>query len=108
MTTDGTYIYSSYYTLDETANTPNLIVYDKNFKVVAKHVYGWNHGMDVVPGGKDGAVRFAWVFTPNWIGRLCKKQKLPIYGIVQFVELKDGQVYDFTMHGGGYTKEIER
>ena len=58
--------------------------------------------------GRDpGAVRFAWVFTPNWIGRLCKKQKLPIYGIVQFVELKDGQVYDFTMHGGGYNKEIE-
>ena len=28
--------------------------------------------------------------------------------VVQFVELKDGQVYDFTMHGGGYNKEIER
>ena len=87
----------------------DVVVHDKDtFKVVAKHKFGWNHGIDVVPGGKDGAVRFAWVFTPNWIGRLCKKQKLPIYGIVQFVELKDGQVYDFTMRGGGFSKEIER
>ena len=109
MTTDGKYIYSSHYTHDEAERTPNVVVHDKDtFKVVAKYRFGWNHGIDVVPGGKDGAVRFAWVFTPNWIGRLCKKQKLPIYGIVQFVELKDGQVYDFTMRGGGFSKEIER
>ena len=109
MTTDGKYIYSSHYTHDEAERTPNVVVHDKdNLKVVAKYRFGWNHGIDVVPGGKDGAVRFAWVFTPNWIGRLCKKEKLPIYGIVQFVELKDGQVYDFTMHGGGFSKEIER
>ena len=109
MTTDGKYIYSSHYTHDEAERTPNVVVHDKDtFKVVAKYTFGWNHGIDVVPGGKDGAVRFAWVFTPNWIGRLCKKEKLPIYGIVQFVELKDGQVFDFTMHGGGYDKEIER
>ena len=109
MTSDGKYIYSSHYTHDEAERTPNVVVHDKDtFKVVAKYRFGWNHGIDVVPGGKDGAVRFAWVFTPNWIGRLCKKEKLPIYGIVQFVELKDGQVFDFTMHGGGYDKEIER
>ena len=109
MTTDGKYIYSSHYTHDEAERTPNVVVHDKDtFKVVAKYRFGWNHGIDVVPGGKGGAVRFAWVFTPNWIGRLCKKEKLPIYGIVQFVELKDGQVFDFTMHGGGYDKEIER
>ena len=109
MTTDGTYIYSSHYTYAEADHTPNVVVHDKDtFKVVGKYKFGWNHGIDVVPGGKDGAVRFAWVFTPNWIGRLCKKQKLPIYGIVQFVELKDGQVFDFTEHGAGYGKEIER
>jgi glutaredoxin len=109
MTTDGKYIYSSHYTYDEAARTPNVVVHDKDtFKVVAKYRFGWNHGIDVVPGGKDGAVRFAWVFTPNWVGRMCKKQKLPLYGIVQFVELKDGQVFDFTEHGGGYSKEIER
>ena len=109
MCTDGKYIYSSHYTHDEAARTPNVVVHDKDtFKVVAKHRFGWNHGIDVVPGGKDGAVRFAWCFTPNWIGRLCKKEKLPIYGIIQFVELKDGQVFDFTEHGAGYSKEIER
>ena len=42
------------------------------------------------------------------VGKLCKKQKLPIYGIVQFVELKDGQVFDFTEHGAGFRKEIKR
>ena len=109
MTNDGKYIYSSHYTYDEAERTPNVVVHDKDtFKAVAKYRFGWNHGIDVVPGGKDGAVRFAWVFTPNWISRLCKKEKLPICGIVQFVELKDGQCYDFTMHGGGYSKEIER
>ena len=109
MTTDGSYIYASHYTDDEAARTPNVVVHDKDtFNVVAKHRFGWNHGIDVVPGGKDGAVRFAWAFTPNWIGRLCKKQKLPIYGIVQFVEVKDGQAYDFTWHGAGFRKEIER
>ena len=67
MTTDGRYIYASHYTDDEAARTPNVVVHDKDsFKVVAKHRFGWNHGIDVVPGGKDGAVRFAWVFTPNW------------------------------------------
>ena len=109
MCTDGRYIYSSHYTYDEAERTPNVVVHDKDtFKVVAKYRFGWNHGIDVVPGGKDGAVRFAWVFTPNWIGRLCKKEKLPLYGIVQFVELKDGQVFDFTEHGAGFSKEIER
>ena len=109
MCTDGKYIYSSHYTYDEAARTPNVVVHDKDtFKVVAKCRFGWNHGIDVVPGGKDGAVRFAWVFTPNWIGRLCKKENLPLYGIVQFVELKDGQVIDFTEHGAGFGKEIER
>ena len=109
MTTDGKYIYSSHYTADEAARTPNVVVHDKDtFKVVAKYRFGWNHGIDVVPGGKDGAVRFAWVFTPNWIARLCKEEKLPLWGIVQFVELKDGQVLDFTERGAGFRKEIER
>ena len=41
-------------------------------------------------------------------GGTCEGHKLPICGIVQFVELKDGQAYDFTMRGGGFSKEIER
>ena len=106
MTTDGTYIYSSYYTKDETANTPNLIVYDKDFKVVAKHVYGWNHGMDVVPGGKDGAVRFAFCYTPNWM-QSRQQPVLPVQGVVKFAELKGGKITDITRYGV-FDKQIER
>ena len=106
MTNDGKYIYSSYYTLDETANTPNLIVYDKDFKVVAKHVYGWNHGMDVVPGGRDGAVRFAFCYTPNWMHSR-QKPTLPMQGVVKFAELKNGTFSDITRYGV-FDKQIER
>ena len=106
MTTDGTYIYSSCYTKDETANTPNLIVYDKDFKVVAKHVYGWNHGMDVVPGGKDGAVRFAFCYTPNWM-QSRQQPVLPVQGVEKFAELKGGRITDITRYGV-FDKQIER
>ena len=106
MTTDGTYIYSSYYTKDETAHTPNLIVYDKDFKVVAKHVYGWNHGMDVLPGGKNGAVRFAFCYTPNWM-QSRQQPVLPVQGVVKFAELKDGKFMDITRYGV-FDKQIER
>ncbi len=102
----GTYIYSSYYTKDETAHTPNLIVYDKNFKVVAKYVYGWNHGMDVLPGGKDGAVRFAFCYTPNWM-HARQQPSLPVQGVVTFAELKDGKFSDLTRYGS-FDKQIER
>ena len=106
MTTDGTYIYSSYYTLDETANTPNLIVYDTNFNVVAKYVYGWNHGMDVVPGGRDGAVRFAFCYTPNWM-HARQTPSLPMQGVVKFAELKDGRFMDISRYGV-FDKQIQR
>ena len=111
MTTDGRYIYASHYPYDEAKREPNIVVHDKDtFNVVAKHRFGWNTGLDVVPGGKDGAVRFAWCFSPNWT---CEENvgndpRVNIYGIVQFLELKDGVVSDFTKHGGGFEKEIER
>ena len=111
MCTDGKYIYSSHYTYDERERTPNVVVHDKDtFEVVAKYRFGWNHGIDVVPGGKDGAVRFAWVFTPNWTTKDKYDTRINIYGIVQFVEVKDGQVFDFTEHGtgAGFSKFIER
>ena len=106
MTTDGKYIYSSHYTRDEAANTPNVIVHDKDFNVVAKYRFGRNNGLDFVPGGKDGAVRFAWAFTPNWTNGK-EVPMVPIYGIVQFAELKNGQVSDLTYYGG-FSKFIER
>ena len=108
MTTDGKYIYSSHYTDNEEEKTPNVVVHDKDtFKVVAKYRFGHNNGIDFVPGGKDGAVRFAWCWTPNWTKHRMKPQ-LPVHAIVQFVELKDGKVEDLTMYGGGYRKISER
>ena len=106
MTTDGTYIYASHYTRDEAARTPNVIVHDKDFNVIARYRFGRNNGLDFVPGGKDGAVRFAWCFTPNWTNGK-QKPMVPVYGIVQFVELKDGQASDLTYYGG-FSKFIER
>ena len=36
-------------------------MYDKDFKVVGKHLFGWTHGMDVVPGSGElrGEFKFA-------------------------------------------------
>ena len=83
-----------------------MIVYDKDFKVVAKYEYGWNHGMDVVPGGKDGAVRFAFCYTPNWL-QSRQQPVLPVQGVVKFAELKDGKFMDITRYGV-FDKQIER
>ena len=98
ITTDGTYIYSCYYTSDEAARTPNFIVYDRDFKVVGKHLFGWTHGVDVVPGGGDGAVRFAWCTTlnNNW------DVKSPVVPqvLVRYGELKDGKIADITKYIG--------
>ena len=106
MTNDGRYIYSSYYTRDETAHTPNLIVYDRDFKVVAKYEYGWNHGVDFVPGGEGGAVRFAFCYTPNWM--MARQQPvLPVQGVVKFAELKDGRFSDISRYGV-FDKQIKR
>ena len=105
LTTDGTYIYVCYYTIDEAARTPNFIVFDKDFNVVGKHVFGWTHGVDVVPGGKDGAVRFAWCTTlnNNW------DYDSPIVPqmLVQFGELKDGKITDITRYIG-FKKSMPR
>jgi hypothetical protein len=105
LATDGTHIYACYYTDDEAARTPNFIVFDKDFKVVGKHVFGWTHGVDVVPGGKDGAVRFAWATTlnNNW------DYDSPIVPqmLVQFGELKDGKITDITRYIG-FKKSMPR
>lgn len=53
-------------------------------------------------------MRFAWVFTPNWGTPDKYDTRINVHGIVQFVEVKDGQVFDFTEHVGGYSKFIER
>lgn len=98
MCTDGTYIYASHYTGNPAAN--NIIVHDKNdFRVVAKYQFGQNNGLDVVPGGTNGAVRFAWCFTPNWTNRDVQSPPLPVQCIVQFGEVKEGRFQDITFYG---------
>ena len=69
-------------------------------------MYGWNHGMDVVPGGRDGAVRFAFCYTPNWM-HFRQKPTLPMQGVVKFAELKNGTFSDITRYGV-FDKQIER
>ena len=104
MCTDGTYIYVSHYVGDPKGK--NLVVHDKDFKVVAKYQFGHNNGLDVVPGGGDGAVRFACCFTPNWGNDLQPDWKnrpdpppLAVQGAVQFGELKGGRFTDITFYG---------
>ena len=79
------------------ALTPNVVVHDKDdFHVVAKYRFGRNNGIDFVPGGKDGAVRFAWCTTlnNNW------DYDSPIVPqmLVRFAELKDGKITDITKY----------
>ena len=81
---------------DEAARTPNFIVYDKDFKVVGKYLFGWTHGVDVVPGGGDGAVRFAWCTTLN--NNWDKSSPIVSQVLVQFGELKDGKISDITKY----------
>ena len=98
ITTDGKYIYVELYSLDETAKTPCFIVFEKDsFKRVGQYVFGWRQGVDVVPGGKDGAVRFIYCTTVNWMSAKIKPT-LPMQALVQFAELKDGKIEDITRH----------
>lgn len=97
LCTDGTNIYMNVYTPDETADTPCFIVFDRDMNVKGAHVFGWRQGMDVVPGGKDGAVRFVYCTTLNWMASSTKRL-LPVYGLIQFAELKDGRIRDISRH----------
>ena len=99
MATDGTNIYVALYSPDETAKTPCLITFDKDFKEVkAANVFGWRQGIDVVPGGENGAVRFIYSTTINWIGGKKMQPKLPVQALLQFAEMKDGKIEDITRH----------
>jgi hypothetical protein len=95
LTTDGKYIYANYYCPDETADTPCFIVFDRDMKVKGAHLFGWRQGMDVVPGGKDGAVRFIYCTTINWYGT---KHHAAVQALVQFAELKNGRIRDISRH----------
>ena len=91
MASDGTYIYVNFYCPDETADTPCFIVFDKDMNVVDAHLFGWRQGLDVVPGGENGAVRFAYCTTANWMSS-GQNPVLPVQAVVRFAELKDGAI----------------
>ncbi len=95
MTTDGQYIYANYYCPDETVDTPCFIVFDKNLNVKSAHLFGWRQGMDVVPGGKDGATRFIYCTTINWYGT---KHHAAVQALIQFAELRNGRIRDISRH----------
>ena len=106
LTTDGTYLYVNVYSPDETANMPCFFVLDQNFNIVGRYVFGWRQGMDVVPGGKDGAVRFVYCTTANWMSQK-EHPLLPVQAVVQFADLKDGKFSDITRYII-FRKPIER
>ena len=93
ITTDGTYIYVASDVPDE--GGCNFFKFDKDFNVLGKWSFGWFQGVDVVPGGKDGAVRFVYCSTPNWMR---PREKLPVHALVLFADLKDGRIADITRH----------
>ena len=97
LCTDGEHVYMNVYCPDETAGTPNFIVFDRDMNVKGRHVFGYGQGMDVVPGGKDGAVRFIYCTTLNWISSATKRE-LPVYALIQFAELKGGCIRDISRH----------
>ena len=107
ITTDGTNIYVALYSPDETAKTPCFITFDKDFNVKASHLFGWRQGVDVVPGGKNGAVRFIYCTTINWIGGKKRLPRVPVQALLQFAELKDGKIEDITRHCV-FSKPIDR
>ena len=98
IATDGERLYVSVYTPDEVARTPDFIVFDRDFRVVAMHRFGYRQGLDVVPGGGSGAVRFIYATTVNWMNQPKSGDWPPVQALWQFAELKNGEISDITRH----------
>ena len=95
ITTDGTYLYVASDVPDESGY--NFFKFDKDFNVLGKWSFGWFQGVDVVPGGKDGAVRFVYCSTPNWM-RPHEKPGLSVHALILFADIKGDKVTDITRH----------
>ena len=95
ITTDGTYIYVASDVPDE--GGCNFFKFDKNFNVLGKWSFGWFQGVDFVPGGKDGAVRFVYCSTPNWM-RPREKPGLSVHALILFADLTGDKISDITRH----------
>ena len=98
MATDGKFLYVSYYTPEETACTPDFIKFDRDFNVLGAHRFGYRQGLDVVPCGTPGSVRFIYVTTVNWMGQPKSGDWPPVQALWQFAEMKDGSIRDITRH----------
>ena len=95
ITTDGTYIYVDSDAPDEDGDT--FFKFDRDFKLLGKYNFGWKQGVDVVPGGKDGAVRFIYCSTPNWL-KFREEPTLSVHALILFAELKGDNIRDITRH----------
>ena len=98
MATDGEHLFVSVYTPDERAQTPDFIVFDRDFNVLALHRFAHRQGLDVVPGGDATAVRFIYATTVNWMERPKGDDAPPVQALWQFAEMKDGRIRDITRH----------
>ena len=60
---------------------------------------GWSYSEDgyfySVPGGKNGATRFVYCSTPNWMK---PREKLSVHALILFADIKGDKVTDITRH----------
>ena len=98
MTTDGEKLYINFYTPEE--EYPCFFVFDKDFKVLQAHVFGWRHGVDLVGGGEPGAVRLIYALSINCWSQASKQQldPAPSQTLFRYAELKDGKIRDITRY----------
>ena len=109
IATDGEKLYINFYTPEE--EYPCFFVFDKNFKVLQAHVFGWRHGVDLVGGGepasvegsgvaKPGEVRLIYALNINCWSQASKLQldPAPSQALFRYAELKDGKIRDITRY----------
>jgi hypothetical protein len=98
LATDGEKIYMNVYTPDK--GTPNFFVMDKNLKVLSAHLFGYGHGFDVIGGGENGAPRFIYSLTINWMGpsQSLKPDPSAPQALLRFAEMRNGRMRDVTRY----------
>ena len=75
-------------------------MFEKNFKVLQAHVFGWRHGVDLVGGGEPGEVRLIYALNINCWSQASKLQldPAPSQTLFRYAELKDGKIRDITRY----------
>ena len=98
IATDGEKLYINFYTPEE--DYPCFFVFDKDFKVLQSHVFGWRHGVDLVGGSEPGVVRLIYALTINCWSKASKQplDPAPSQNLFRYVELKDGKIHDITRY----------